>query len=60
MAKAIEDTALAYAAEQVAQEREACAKIADSVPELTHVDTGEIWRKTAANAIAVAIRRRGK
>lgn len=59
----------AYAAEQVvqarAEEREACAKIADSGDEsdsgwAAPTDTGRIWRSSVARAIAATIRRRGE
>lgn len=42
------------------EEREACAKIADEVPgaDPYMVDTGAMWRKITAQAIAAAIRAR--
>ena len=36
--------------------RENCAKVTDSVPEPSGADTGEMWRKAAANSLGEVIR----
>ena len=41
-----------------AEENEACAKVCDGVPEPVSIDTGQIWRKSAARSLATAIRAR--
>ena len=44
--------------EALAEEREACARLAESRIETPGADTGAIWRSSAARSIAVAIRAR--